>query len=449
MNSPRPSTSWRQVKEAQAVAWPDDGHYQGVIDQLRTLPPLVFSGEIRSLKAKLAAAAQGKGFLLQGGDCAEEFSRCKAENVRETLKVLLQMAVVLQYATAKPVIKVGRMAGQYGKPRSKPTEVVGGVEMASYRGDAVNGPAPTLEARTPDPNRLLRAYHCSSATQNLLRAFTKGGYADLHRVHAWNKEFVANSEMGQSYEQLAGEIDAALAFMKACGVDSTQMMEFQQVDFYTSHEALLLGYEDALTRCDSVSGDFYDCSAHLLWIGERTRQLDGAHVEFFRHTKNPIGVKIGPTCTPDELNRLIDTLNPENEWGRLTLITRFGATKIIKVLPRLVRAVTRAGQRVLWSCDPMHGNTYSAETGHKTRHFHHILAELKAFFAVHEAEGTIPGGVHFELTGDDVTECLGGDQRIEDQNLHERYLSSCDPRLNARQALEMAFLIADALNAHQ
>jgi len=441
-------SKWKQLRDSQPISWPQPDQYEAVLTQIRAMPPLVFAGEIRTLKESLAEAAQGRAFLLQGGDCAEDFSRCTAVNIREALKVLLQMAIVLTYGSGKPVVKVARMAGQYGKPRSSATEVVNGIEMPSYRGDNVNLPIAEPLARIPDPNRLLMGYHYSAATLNLLRAFTKGGYADLHRIHAWNKEFVANSPAGQSYEALARQIDSALNFLKACGVNVERMLELQQVDVYTSHEALILGYEDALTRQDSITGDWYDCSAHFVWIGDRTRQLDGAHVDFMRQVKNPIGVKVGPTTSPDELNRLIEILNPDNEYGRLTLITRFGHEKVAKHLPDLIRAVSRAGQKVLWSCDPMHGNTFKADSGYKTRHFRDILLEIKGFFDIHESEGTIPGGVHFEMTGEDVTECLGGAQQIEDNHLANRYFTNCDPRLNAQQALEVAFLLAEGLKRH-
>lgn len=446
MNSAKPSSSWRSCPEAQAIPWPSLEHYEAALARIRQMPPLVFAGEIRSLREQLSRAERGEAFLLQGGDCAEDFSRLTAVNIRETLKVLLQMAVVLTYATKKHVVKVGRIAGQYAKPRSSMTEVVNGVEMPAFRGENVNRPEPNAEARRPDPERLVMGYNFSASTLNLLRAFTKGGFADIHRVHAWNREFVAETSYGRAYEDMARQIDDALAFLKACGVDAQTMLQFQQVDFYTSHEALVLGYEDALTRQDHMTQEWYACSAHLLWIGDRTRQLDGAHVEFFKHVHNPLGVKVGPSCSPEELLKLIETLNPKNEHGRLTLICRFGHTKAVRMLPRLVRAVKRAGYNVLWSCDPMHGNTFKSDSGYKTRHFHHILTELKVFFDVHEAEGTIPGGVHFELTGDDVTECLGGGQEIEDSHLNERYLTNCDPRLNAKQALEVAFLLAEALN---
>lgn len=448
MTSPRPLSSWKEFPEAQAIPWPDLNKYEDTLVKIRQMPPLVFAGEIRTLREQLAKAEIGQAFLLQGGDCAEDFSRLNAVGIRETLKALLQMAVVLTYATARPVIKVGRIAGQYAKPRSSLTEVINGVEMPSFRGENVNRPEPVLEARTPDPDRLLMGYHYGASTLNLVRAFTKGGFADIHRVHAWNKEFVANTAYGQTYEKMAGQIDAALAFVKACGVDTERMLEFQQTDFYTSHEALVLGYEDALTRQDHISGAWYDCSAHFLWIGDRTRQLNGAHVEFFKHVGNPVGIKVGPSCSPDELLRLIEALNPNNERGRLTLICRFGHTKAVKHLPRMVRAVKRAGYNVLWSCDPMHGNTFKSTSGYKTRHFHHILTEIKTFFDVHDAEGTVPGGVHFELTGENVTECLGGGQEIEDSHLGERYFTNCDPRLNAQQALEVAFLLAEALKRH-
>ncbi len=446
MTSARPST-WRDRPMAQGIPWPDMEAYEAVLEELQSKPPLVVPAELRALRAQLAEAAQGKAFLLQGGDCAEEFIRVRPDHIKDTLRVLLQMAVVLTYGSARPVIKVGRIAGQYAKPRSSLTEVINGVEMSSYRGDAVNRPEPTPEARRPDPNRLLNAYHKATQTLNLIRALTKTGFAAIDQVHAWNREFVKDSPVGESYAELERQIHAALGFMRACGVDTRSLPAFQQVDFYTSHEALILGYEDALVRQDEETGGWYACSGHLLWIGDRTRQLDGAHVEFFSKLDNPIAMKVGPTMKPDELNRLIEKLNPKNEYGRLTLITRFGADKIVRHMPRLVRAVTRAGQRVLWCCDPMHGNTFKSESGHKTRHFHHILAEIKRFFDVHRAEKTIPGGLHFELTGGDVTECLGGGQEIEDWNLAERYMTACDPRLNAQQALEVAFLVAEALKA--
>ena len=438
--------SYRKRNAAQAPAWPDEREYETVLAELRRLPPLVFAGETRNLLGRLAAAAQGDAFLLQGGDCAEAFSDVNATSIKARLKVLLQMAVVLAYAGEKPVVKVGRIAGQYAKPRSSPTENVGGVEVPTYRGDAVNSPEATESARRPDPRRLLSTYHASTATLNLIRAFMKGGYASLHRVHAWNTDFVSTSPQGHHYEAVAREIDRALTFMRVIGLDPG-LAEINQSDFFTSHEALLLGYEEALTRQDSTRGGWYACSAHYLWLGDRTRQLDGAHVEFLRGVLNPIGVKVGPKHDIDEILRLCEILNPENEWGRLTLITRFGAPHVEKCLPPLVRAIEREGKRVLWSCDPMHGNTYTTGSSYKTRSFQDILAEIHRFFELHWAEGTIPGGVHFELTGEDVTECTGGGQEISEDDLKKNYLTQCDPRLNAAQSLEMAFQIAEMLHA--
>ncbi len=435
-------SSWRNFPTMQQPNWPDPAEHHVVLEKIAKLPPLVFAGEIRRLKKMLAKAAQGEAFVLQGGDCAEDFFNCTAPGIRENLKVILQMAVILTYAGGKPVIKVGRMAGQYAKPRSSDTEVVDGLEISSYRGDMVNSPEPVAAARIPDPQRLLQGYYLSASTMNILRAFTRGGYAALHRVHAWNNEFVKRSPMGQSYERLAKHIDDALNFMRIVGIN-TDIPQLNQVDFFTSHEALLLGYEEALTRKDSTTGDWYDCSGHLLWIGERTRQVDGAHVEFFSGVLNPIGVKIGPDHDLDDVKKLIDRLNPKNEPGRLTLITRFGSKKIEQSLPPLVRAIKKEGAQVVWICDPMHGNTYTAATGHKTRDFDEIMQEIRSFFEIHWGEGTVPGGVHFELTGEDVTECIGGGRNIQDLNLN--YQTNCDPRLNAEQSLELAFQIAEMI----
>lgn len=437
-------SSWQQYTALQQPSWPDAKAYGQTLATIAQHPPLVFAGEIKTLREGLAKAAEGKAFLLQGGDCSEDFGNCTAPGIRETLKVILQMAVILTYAGGKPVIKVGRIAGQYAKPRSSDTETVDGVEIASYRGDMVNDSAPTLAARVPDPERMLKGYYLSAATLNLLRAFTRGGYAALHRVHAWNNEFVRNSPMGQSYERIAGQINQALDFMKVIGIDIDNP-NINQATFYTSHEALLLGYEEALTRQDSTSGLWYDCSAHMVWIGDRTRQLDGAHVEFLRGVHNPIGIKIGPNHDLDEVKRLFEILNPENDPGRLTIITRFGAKEVDRHLPKLLRGIREEGFAPVWSCDPMHGNTYTAETSHKTRNFKDILAEIQRFFAIHRAEGTVPGGIHFELTGDNVTECTGGDRNIVDANLRENYRTSCDPRLNAEQSLELAFQIAEMI----
>ncbi len=439
-------SSWQDFPALQQPKWPDKGAYNAAVEEISRMPPLVFAGEVRALKAMLAKAEEGRAFLLQGGDCAEDFSQCTAPAIRETLKVILQMAVILTYAGGKPVIKVGRIAGQYAKPRSSDTEKVGDLEIPSYRGDMVNSPEPTPEARVPDPRRMVEGYYKAAATMNILRAFTRGGYAALHRVHAWNQEFVKNSPMGRSYERLARHIAAALKFMECIGLD-TDIPQLNQASFFTSHEALLLGYEEALTRQDSTTGDWYDCSAHMLWIGDRTRQLDGAHVEFFRGVHNPIGMKVGPNHDIGEIKQIIARLNPQNEPGRLTLITRFGKDKVEKHLPPLIRAIKNEGFRVVWSCDPMHGNTYTASTGHKTRNFDDILQEIQCFFEIHWAEGTVPGGVHFELTGDNVTECTGGGRNIVDEELLRNYQTNCDPRLNAEQSLELAFRIAEMIRS--
>ncbi len=442
---PWSKTSWQNYPALQQPKWPDKNEYTEVVETISKLPPLVFAGEIRALKKQLAQASEGKAFLLQGGDCAEDFAMCTAPAIRELLKVILQMTVILGYAGGKPVVKVGRIAGQYAKPRSSDTEVVNGVEIASYRGDMVNSIEPTPEARRPDPQRMLKGYFMATATMNIVRAFTRGGYAALDRVHSWNNEFVRNSPQGQSYEKVARNIDDALNFMRVVGLDPDNIPQLQQATFFTSHEALLLGYEQALTRQDSTTGDWYDCSAHMLWIGDRTRQLDGAHVEFFRGVLNPIGMKVGPFHDIDEVKKIIARLNPENEAGRITLITRFGADKIDDYLPRLAREISKEGLRVVWSCDPMHGNTYTAATGHKTRNFDNILREIRSFFEVHWAEGTVPAGVHFEMTGENVTECTGGGRNILDQQLPEKYMTMCDPRLNAEQSLELAFQVAELI----
>ncbi|WP_432921816.1 class II 3-deoxy-7-phosphoheptulonate synthase [Microbispora sp. CA-135349] len=444
MSATNPETSaldtWRDLPAAQQPDWPDRGELDKVVAELASLPPLVFAGECDQLKAGMAAVARGEAFVLQGGDCAETFAGATAENVRNKLKTLLQMAIVLTYAGRVPVVKIGRLAGQFAKPRSKPMEVRDGVELPAYRGDMVNGFDFTPEARRPDPNRLLRAYHSSASTLNLARAFTKGGYADLRQVHAWNQDFVAESPAGQRYEQLAREIDQALAFMRACGADPE---EFHTVEFYSSHESLILDYDRALTRIDSRTGQPYDVSAHMVWIGERTRQLDGAHVEFFSRIRNPIGVKLGPTTTPEEAIALIDKLNPDNEPGRLTFITRMGADKVRDALPMLVEKVNASGATVAWVCDPMHGNTFEAPSGHKTRRLDDVLDEVAGFFEVHHALGTHPGGIHIEFTGDDVTECVGGGHAIVEEDLALRYETACDPRLNRGQSLDLAFRVAE------
>lgn len=442
MKKPWHLESWRDFPAAQQPQYSDPEALRTVVEELRLQPPLVFAGEIRELKAKLAQVCRGEAFLLQGGDCAEQFNQNHGVKIRQKLRILLQMAIVLTYGTLKPVVKIGRIAGQYAKPRSSPTEKVNGEEIPSYRGDSVNRLEAVPEAREPDPNRMLRAYYQSASTLNLLRAFTHGGYADLSMVNTWNLEFVRNSTLGHHYEELATSIHRTLRFIKACGIDSHKFPQLHQVDLYTSHEGLLLEYETALSRRDSLTLDWYNVGAHMIWIGDRTRQLDGAHLEFARGIKNPIGLKVGPACGPDELPRLIEILNPENEQGRLVLITRFGAGRIEQMLPPLIRAVSAAGHQVVWSCDPMHGNTFTSESGFKTRHFKDILEELTSFFRIHTAEGSIPGGVHFELTGDEVTECLGGSDDIKDEELNHYYETACDPRLNARQSLEMAFRIS-------
>ncbi|GIH73762.1 class II 3-deoxy-7-phosphoheptulonate synthase [Planobispora longispora] len=432
--------SWRSLPAAQQPEWPDRGALEQVVTKLQGLPPLVFAGECDNLKAELAAVTRGEAFVLQGGDCAETFAGATADAVRNKLKTLLQMAIVLTYAAKVPVVKIGRMAGQFAKPRSKGTETRAGVELPAYRGDMVNGLDFTPEARIPDPERLVQAYHSSAVTLNLIRAFTKGGYADLRQVHAWNQDFVAESPAGKRYEQLAREIDQALAFMRACGADPE---EFHTVEFYSSHEALILDYDQALTRIDSRTGLPYDVSAHMVWIGERTRQLGNAHVEFFASIRNPIGVKLGPTTSVDDALALIDKLNPDNEPGRLSFITRMGAPKIRKHLPELVEKVTASGAQVAWICDPMHGNTFEAPSGHKTRRLDDVLDEVAGFFEVHRALGTHPGGIHIEFTGDDVTECVGGGQEIVEGDLALRYETACDPRLNRGQSLDLAFRVAE------
>lgn len=439
--------SWRSKKITQVPEYPDMAVLEEAEATLRTYPPLVFAGEARRLKEDLALVSQGKAFLLQGGDCAESFAEFSANTIRDTFKVLLQMAVVMTFGAGLPVVKVGRMAGQFAKPRSAPTEKIGDVELPSYRGDIINGIDFTPEARIPDPNRMVRAYNQASATLNLLRAFAQGGFADLHEVHRWNLDFVEDSPQGERYQELADRLDETLRFMAACGLTSANVPQIAETDFYTSHEALLLWYEEALTRKDSISGDWYDCSAHMLWIGDRTRQIDSAQVEFLRGVKNPVGVKCGPTSDPDELLRLLDILNPSNEAGRITLISRMGAGNVEKHLPKLIRSVEGDGRKVVWSCDPMHGNTIKSDNGYKTRPFDRILAEVKQFFDVHAAEGSYAGGVHFEMTGRDVTECIGGAKAITEDGLSQRYHTHCDPRLNGEQALELAFLIAGALKS--
>jgi 3-deoxy-7-phosphoheptulonate synthase len=436
-------SSWQDTPIKQQPTWPDAGAYEAALKQIASMPPLVFAGEARSLQSSLARVAAGNAFLLQAGDCAESFEEFSADNIREKLRVILQMAIVLTYSMGVPVVKVGRMAGQFAKPRSSDTETIGEFELPSFRGHIVNDPAPTAAARIPDPDRLVNAYHQSASTLNLLRAFTKGGFAALDRVHAWNQEFVASSPEGRRYDQLAAEIDRALRFMGAIGMDTESDANLREVDVWTSHEALLLGYEEALTRRDSTTGNWYDCSAHMLWIGERTRDLDGAHIEFLRGVSNPIGCKVGPSMTGEEVIALCDAVNPAMVPGRLTLITRMGADRIEDGLRPLLRAVRESGHPVVWACDPMHGNTFTAESGRKTRHFDAVVAEIEGFVRAHRAEGTWPGGIHVELTGENVTECLGGSDAIDD--LDDRYETICDPRLNARQSLDLAFRTAELI----
>ena len=426
----------------QQPTWPDADELARSVATLRSLPPLVFAGECDQLTERLAAASQGEAFLLMGGDCAETFDGVTADSIRAKLKTVLQMAVVLTYGASMPVVKIGRMAGQYGKPRSADFETVDGVQLPSYRGDAVNDVAAVEEARRPDPQRLVQAYHTASSTLNLVRAFTQGGYADLRQAHAWNQDFVATTEAGRRYEAMANDIDRALAFMRACGADPE---EFRRVEFYAGHEALLLDYEDALTRIDSRTGLPYDVSAHFLWIGERTRQLDGAHVEFAQGIRNPIGLKLGPTTTPEDALRLVEALDPHHTPGRLTLIARMGATRIREALPPLVEAVKASGHPVVWVTDPMHGNTFTATSGHKTRSYEDVLDEVRGFFEVMRAADVHPGGLHVELTGDDVTECVGGTAGITEDGLSFRYETACDPRLNRVQSLELAFAVAQLL----
>ena len=434
--------TWPDLPAAQQPQWPDQAALEVAITQLRTLPPLVFAGECDQLQNRLAAASRGEAFVLMGGDCAETFDGATAEAIRAKLKTVLQMAIVLTYGASLPVVKVGRMAGQYFKPRSKPLESRDGVEMPSYFGDGVNALAFEAQGRIPDPNRLLRSYQTASSTLNLVRAFTQGGYADLREVHSWNQDFVAETPAGNRYEQVAGEIDRALSFMAACGADPD---EFKRVEFYAGHEALVLDYEKAMTRIDSRTGNPYDVSGHFIWVGERTRQLDGAHVDFASRIHNPIGVKLGPTTTPETAVEMAERLNPDGIDGRLTFISRMGAGVVRDALPPIVEKVQASGHRVLWICDPMHGNTREGSTGHKTRSYDDVADEVLGFFQVHKALGTVPGGIHVELTGDDVTECVGGTLGVTEDQVGDRYETACDPRLNRAQSLELAFDVADYL----
>ena len=442
-------SSWREKPILQQPTYPNQLELTTALEELRNYPPLVFAGEVRSLKSQLADVANGKAFLLQGGDCAESFSEFKASNIRDSFKAILQMAVVMTYAGGLPVVKVGRLGGQFAKPRSSDTETIDGVTLDAYRGDIINGVDFTEKSRTPDPQRMIKAYNQSAATLNLLRAFATGGLADLHQIHRWTLDFAQKSEVSMKYEALAEEIGKTLRFMEACGINSSTSRTLRETDFFTSHEALLLPYEEAFARQDSLTGDWYDVSAHMLWIGDRTRQLDGAHVEFLRGVNNPIGVKAGPSMDPEDLIRLANVLNPENEAGRLNIIVRMGADKVEQGMPQLIRAVEREGLKVLWSCDPMHGNTIKSSNNYKTRPVDAILTEMKQFFQVHKAEGTFAGGVHLEMTGKNVTECIGGSFVVTEEDLSSRYHTHCDPRLNADQALELAFLIADSLKDAQ
>jgi len=441
--------SWRACPIRQVPAYPDPAKLAEMESRLHRYPPLVFAGEARRLKAQLGQVAEGKAFVLQGGDCAESFNDFTANIIRDTFRVLLQMAVVLTFGASVPVVKMGRMAGQFAKPRSSDTETQGDVTLPSYRGDIINGPEFTPQARIPDPQRMEFGYFQSASTLNLLRAFSSGGYADLHEVHRWNLDFAARSPLAARYQDLAARIDETLSFMAACGMTSATTRDLRETDFYISHEALLLPYEQALARVDSTTGDWYGCSAHFLWIGDRTRQADGAHIEFLRGLQNPLGMKVGPSQEPDDLLRILDILNPNNEAGRITLISRMGADKIAAKLPGLVRAVQRSGHKVVWLSDPMHGNTISTTNKVKTRNFDAVLQEVRGFFDVHAAEGTWAGGVHVEMTGQNVTECIGGAHRLSEADLGERYETFCDPRLNAEQALELAFLVAEELKVRR
>ena len=437
--------SWRNKPVVQVPEYDDQKALEKVEKRLSSYPPLVFAGEARRLKEHLAKVCRGEAFLLQGGDCAESFAEHNPDNIRDTFRVILQIAIVLTFGAGCPVIKVGRIAGQFAKPRSAPLEKQGEIELPSYRGDIINNIEFVEDLRIPDPERQIMAYRQSASTLNLLRAFAQGGYANLDHVHKWNMGFVKESKQGEQYEQVANRISEALDFMDAVGINSNTTPELRSVDFYTSHESLLLGYEECLTRVDSTSGDWYDTSAHMLWIGDRTRQPDGAHIEFVRGIKNPIGMKCGPSLDSDELLKLIDLINPSNEEGRLTLITRYGADNLDDHLPKLIRAVEKEGKKVVWSCDPMHGNTIKASNGYKTRPLDSILTEVKQFIDIHESEGTYAGGVHIEMTGQNVTECLGGTQKISEEDLTDRYHTHCDPRLNANQALDLSFLISERL----
>jgi len=449
MNSDWDIGSWRNFTVKHQPTYNDIDALKATEEKLKSLPPLVFAGEARTLKEKLANVSEGKAFLLQGGDCAESFAEFNADNIRDIFRLILQMAAVLTFGASMPIIKVGRLAGQFAKPRSDPMESRDGTELPSYLGDIINGIDFTKEQRDPDPERMIKAYSQAASALNLLRAFATGGYADLHEVHRWNLEFLEGSTQDNKYRIIADRIGECLNFMKACGINKNTAGLISKVDFFTSHEALLLGYEQSLTRTDSLTGKYYDCSAHMLWIGERTRSLDEAHVEFMRGIGNPIGVKIGPTTSSDDIMKLINKLNPENEPGKLTLISRMGKDKIGDKLPNLIRKVDSEGMKIVWSCDPMHGNTFKAQTGYKTRAFDNIMDEVEQFFQIHRSEGTYAGGIHLEMTGQDVTECVGGSQEIKEENLGDRYHTHCDPRLNANQGLELAFRLSEELSKYR
>ena len=437
--------SWREFNIKQQPTYPDMEKLKSTQEELENFPPLIFAGEVRRLQSELAKVGRGEAFLLQGGDCAESFSEFNADNIKDMFKVMMQMAVILTFAGGCPVVKVGRLAGQFAKPRSSDFEEIDGEKLPSYRGDIINGNDFTSDARIPDPQRMIKAYNQSSATMNLLRAFVRGGMADLHKVHKWNLDFVKEGKLGEKYQTLADKITETLEFMEACGITSANTPSINETTLYTSHEALLMNYEEALTREDSLTGDWYDCSAHMLWIGDRTRDINDAHVEFLRGVKNPIGIKAGPTMTANGLIELLEKINPKNEEGRVNIIIRMGADKIHTEFPKLVQAVKKEGKNVVWSIDPMHGNTIKASNNYKTREFSEILREVKGFFEIHKKEGTFPGGVHLEMTGQDVTECIGGHRELTENDLADRYHTHCDPRLNAGQALELAFLIAESL----
>ena len=449
MNSDWNIDSWRNFPVKHQPTYGDTNVLKNTEERLKSLPPLVFAGEARTLKEKLASVSEGKAFLLQGGDCAESFAEFNADNLRDTFRLILQMAAVLTYGASLPIVKVGRLAGQFAKPRSEATENRDGIALPSYLGDIINGIEFTKEQRAPDPERMIKAYSQAASALNLLRAFSTGGYADLHEVHRWNLDFLEGSAQDNKYRIIADRIGECLDFMKACGINKNTAGLISTVDFFTSHEALLLSYEESLTRVDSLTGKYYDCSSHMLWIGERTRSLNEAHIEFMRGIGNPIGVKIGPTTSADDIIKLINKLNPENEAGKLTLISRMGKDKIGNILPNLVRKVDSEGMKVVWSCDPMHGNTFKAQTGYKTRAFDNIMSEVEQFFQIHRSEGTYAGGIHLEMTGQDVTECVGGAQEIKEENLGDRYHTHCDPRLNASQGLELAFRLSEELSKYR